>query len=73
MDNGTIYFRSTHHTPTLALIGGHIGYEVRPSARRQGISTQLLALTLIEARARGLLRVLMTCDVSNHGSARIIA
>jgi predicted acetyltransferase len=59
-------------TPTLAQIGGHIGYEVRPSARRQGIGTQLLALTLIEARARGLLRVLITCDVSNHGSARII-
>jgi predicted acetyltransferase len=59
-------------TPTLEHIGGHIGYAVRPSARRQGVGTQLLALTLAEARALGLSRLLITCDLSNRGSARVI-
>jgi predicted acetyltransferase len=59
-------------TPQLTDIGGHIGYAVRPGARRQGIGTALLARTLIEARKHGLARVLVTCDVTNIGSARII-
>jgi predicted acetyltransferase len=59
-------------TPTLEQIGGHIAYEVRPSAQRQGVGTQLLALTLAEARALGLSRILITCDLSNRGSARVI-
>lgn len=52
--------------------GGHIGYEVRPSARRQGHATALLRLALPIARERGLERVLVTCDVSNVPSARVI-
>jgi predicted acetyltransferase len=59
-------------TPQLTQIGGHIGYAVRPGARRQGVGTALLALALAEARKLGLTRVLLTCDVSNIGSARII-
>lgn len=59
-------------TPSLEQIGGHIAYEVRPSARRQGVGTRLLALTLAQARQRGLRRVLITCDVTNLGSAQII-
>lgn len=59
-------------TPPLTEVGGHIGYAVRPSARRQGIGTALLGLTLAEARKLGLARVLITCDVTNTGSARII-
>lgn len=59
-------------TPRLTDIGGHIGYAVRPSARRQGVGATLLALTFVEARKLGLTHVLVTCDVSNIGSARII-
>ena len=58
--------------PHLLVEGGHIGYDVRPSERRKGIGTRLLALTLERARARGLDRVLVTCDHDNVGSARII-
>ncbi len=64
--------RHQRPAPPLTEVGGHIGYAVRPSARRQGIGTALLGLTLIEARKLGLVRVLVTCDVSNLGSARII-
>jgi predicted acetyltransferase len=59
-------------TPQLTDIGGHIGYAVRPSARRKGVGAALLALTLVEARKLGLTRVLVTCDVTNLSSARII-
>jgi predicted acetyltransferase len=59
-------------TDALRLEGGHIGYAVRPSERRKGYGTRLLALTLDKARERGLDRVMVTCDKDNFASARII-
>jgi predicted acetyltransferase len=61
-----------HLNDSLRLIGGHIGYDIRPSMRRQGYGTRALALGLIEARNLGLTRVLVTCDKENTGSRRII-
>lgn len=52
--------------------GGHIGYGVRPSARRRGLATWALGETLDRARELGLARVLVTCDDSNVASARTI-
>ena len=51
---------------------GHIGYGVRPSARRAGLATWALGLMLDEARAAGLDRVLLVCVTDNAGSARTI-
>jgi predicted acetyltransferase len=59
-------------TETLEDVGGHIGYDVRSSERRQGYGTRLLALTLPQARALGLSRVMLTCDTDNVASARVI-
>ena len=59
-------------TPALELEGGHIGYDIRPSQRRKGYGTLILALMLKKARERGLTRVLVTCDTDNVASARII-
>jgi predicted acetyltransferase len=59
-------------TPDLAWEGGHIGYDIRPSARRRGFGTELLALTLERAAAMGLDAVLVTCDADNIGSVRVI-
>jgi predicted acetyltransferase len=56
----------------LRLIGGHIGYEIRPSRRRQGYGTAILRLVLPKAQQRGLTRVLITCDADNFASRRII-
>lgn len=53
--------------------GGHIGYAVRPTARRRGVATAALAATLELARARGMVRALLTCDDDNVASARTIA
>lgn len=52
--------------------GGHIGYGVRPSARRRGLATWALSAVLPEARALGLERVLVTCADTNLGSQRVI-
>ncbi len=59
-------------TPWLLEEGGHIGFSVRPSRRRQGHARRALALSLIEAKALGLDRVLVTCDDDNEGSRRTI-
>lgn len=58
---------------SLRLEGGHIGYGVRPSARRRGHATAILAATLQVAAARhGMSRCLVTCAKSNLGSAGAI-
>jgi predicted acetyltransferase len=57
---------------SLRQIGGHIGYEIRPTQRRRGYGTLILKLGLREAAAIGLERALVTCDEDNIGSARII-
>jgi predicted acetyltransferase len=59
-------------TTALEHEGGHIGYAIRPSERRKGYGTCILALTLEKAGDLGLNRVLLTCDTDNIGSARII-
>lgn len=56
----------------LLLNGGHIGDGVRPSQRRKGIATQMIALALDECRKLGIYRVLMVCDKENTGSAKSI-
>ena len=52
--------------------GGHIGYDVPPSLRRNGYATELLRLTLEKAAERGLQKVLVTCDYDNEGSKKVI-
>lgn len=53
--------------------GGHIGYSIRPSRRREGHASVALRLALEVARtALGLEQVLVTCDDDNYGSRRTI-
>lgn len=52
--------------------GGHIGYSIRPSYRRQGHATRALGLALERCRELGLVRVLVTCNEDNVGSRRTI-
>jgi predicted acetyltransferase len=59
-------------TPWLLEVGGHVGYAVRPSARRRGHATRALALILPVAAGRGIERVLVTCDDTNLASRKVI-
>ena len=68
---GTVSIRH-RLTPFLLAIGGHVGYSVRPSARRRGVATRALRLLLPHAAALGIDPVLVTCDVDNVGSAKVI-
>lgn len=52
--------------------GGHIGYSIRPSARRQGHAGAALRQTLELAAEMGLDRVLITCDGDNAASRATI-
>ncbi len=52
--------------------GGHIGYSIRPSARRQGHARKALRDALPIARILGINRVLLTCDEANVGSRATI-
>jgi len=51
---------------------GHIGYDVRPSARRQGHATAMLAAAKPRAAALGITEALITCDATNTASRRTI-
>jgi predicted acetyltransferase len=53
-------------------VGGHIGYEVRPSARRRGHATAMLREALPLAGNLGIRRALLTCRVDNVASRKVI-
>lgn len=56
----------------LLKIGGHIGYSIRPGKRGNGYGTKILELALPKAKELGLNRILLTCDVTNIASRKII-
>jgi predicted acetyltransferase len=73
-DGEVVGFVSFRHelNEWLREVGGHIGYAVRASRRREGYASAGLALALDRAREVGLDRVLVTCDDDNVGSYRTI-
>lgn len=52
--------------------GGHIGDGIRPSERRKGYATAMIALALDECKKLGINKVLMCCDKDNIGSVKSI-
>ena len=52
--------------------GGHVGYEIRPSARRQGHATTMLRTVLPHVHALGVDPALLTCDEDNLASRKVI-
>jgi predicted acetyltransferase len=59
-------------TPFLLEVAGHIGYDIRPTARRRGHATAMLAAALPVAHGMGLDPVLITCNEDNIGSRKVI-
>ncbi|MGS7466755.1 GNAT family N-acetyltransferase [Bacillus paranthracis] len=52
--------------------GGHIGYGIRPSERRKGYATKLLALSLEKAKQLNITKALIVCDEVNTASEKTI-
>jgi len=59
-------------TDALRREGGHIGYGVRPTARRRGFATEILGRTLEHARTLGISEALLTCGDWNAASIGVI-
>jgi predicted acetyltransferase len=75
VDGGEFLGRiSIRHQLTEALrqVGGHIGYDVRPTARRCGHATAMLGAALPVAARLGVDPALVTCDLDNVASRRVI-
>ena len=68
---GTVNIR---HWLSEALLvnGGHIGDGIRPSERKKGYATKMIALALEECKKLNINRVLMVCYKDNIGSAKSI-
>lgn len=52
--------------------GGHIGYDIRPTQRGKGYGKLILKLGLEKAKELGFSKILITCDISNTPSKKII-
>lgn len=59
-------------TGNLERFGGHVGYSVRPSERRKGCGTVLLAAAKDLAQDMKMERMLVTCDPANAASVGVI-
>lgn len=79
------YWLVTHHNRIVGAVnirhsltehlfnaGGHIGYGIRPSERRKGYATKLLALSLEKAKQLNITKALIVCDEVNIASEKTI-
>lgn len=73
-DNKIVGIISVRHRLNEFLIeyGGHIGYSVRPTERRKGYATKMLALALEKCAELGIKNVLITCNKDNFASSGTI-
>jgi len=52
--------------------GGHIGYCIRPTERKQHYATNMLNEALAFCKNIGLINIIISCDKSNIASANVI-
>lgn len=69
---GVIDLRHHINHPILGTWGGHCGYSVRPSERGKGYAKEMLRLNIQNAKAIGIEKLLITCDVKNVASEKTI-
>ena len=61
-----------HMTERLKLIGGHIGFGVRPSEQGRGVAKELLKQTLNQAGRLGISEAVVICLKDNLASSSVI-
>lgn len=69
---GIIDLRHHINHPILGTWGGHCGYSVRPSERGKGYAKEMLRQNIRNARAFGIPKLLITCDMKNKVSEKTI-
>ena len=69
---GVIDLRHHIDHPVLGTWGGHCGYSVRPSERRQGYAKEMLRLNKLKAEELGIDKMLVTCNEANVASEKTI-
>lgn len=69
---GRASIRHRVDTEYLLNANGHVGYGVAPEHRRRGYAQAILHAALARCRDLGITQVLVTCDDTNVGSARVI-
>ena len=69
---GVIDLRHHIDHPILGTWGGHCGYSVRPSERRQGYAKEMLRLDKLKAKELGIHKMLVTCSEGNAASEKTI-
>jgi predicted acetyltransferase len=69
---GVARLRHRINTPFLSAHGGHIGYDVAPSARGRGYGHLALSTAILEARRLGMGRVLIYTSVDNAASRAVV-
>ncbi len=69
---GWIQIRHHINHPNLIELGGHIWYGIAPKYRKKWYATVMLQLGLEEAKKLWLKKVLLTCDIGNIWSNKVI-
>ena len=69
---GVIDLRHHINHPILGTWGGHCGYSVRPTERGKGYAKEMLRLNIQHAKAMGIDKLLVTCNVRNKASEKAI-
>lgn len=69
---GVIDLRHHINHPILGTWGGHCGYSVRASERGKGYAKEMLRLNIQNAKSMGIEKLLITCDIENAASEKVI-
>lgn len=74
VDNVPVGMGSVRHFLTDALkeVGGHIGYCISPKYRHQGYGKEILKRLISEARSLGISDILVTTNLENFASQKVI-
>ena len=59
-------------TDALKEVGGHIGYCISPKYRQKGYGKEILKRLIIEARGIGITDILITTNLDNFASQKVI-